>query len=219
MNDHRNANIDAEKGTSFPAPVALDPQPPPVDFKKLLNQSDPNWIGFSISWHPNSFLKAITHFQYFSPVEPLTPRNITDSWVRLAADDQKFTTEMLGSLADHWRRMIENYVPNSVYRREAISERARDAVDKEIEIVGYSTSYGYPTLSMHLEVKKKLPAEGAEWLFMRAKSTVIKNGRFDGEIMILDEHFEVVARSHQVALITKSMQILDKPQRPSKSHL
>lgn len=126
---------------------------------------------------------------------------------------------MLGSVADHWRRMIENYAPNSVWGQEALPERAAEAVKEGKEIMGHSTSYGYPTLSMHLEIKKRLPAEGVEWLFMRAKSLVIKNGRFDAEIIILDESLEVVALSHQVALITKSMQIPDKPQRPSKSRL
>ncbi|KAL9002007.1 MAG: hypothetical protein Q9188_005047 [Gyalolechia gomerana] len=214
-----NTNFDAERGISFPTPNPLDPQPPPADLKKLACQSDPNWIGYSIPWHPHSFLKAISHFQFFSPTKPLTPTNITDTWMRFAADDQKFTTEMLGSIADHWRRMMENYAPKSVWRQEVIPERAAEAMKEGKPILGYSTSYGYPTLSMHLEIKKKLPAEGAEWLFMRARSTVIKNGRFDAEIVILDEHLEVVALSHQVALVTKSMQIPDKPRRPKHSHL
>ncbi|KAL8937918.1 MAG: hypothetical protein Q9216_004180 [Gyalolechia sp. 2 TL-2023] len=214
-----NTNLDAEKGISFPTPSALNPQPPPADLKRLATQSDPNWIGYSVPWHPTSFLKAISHLQFFSPSRAFTPANITDSWIRLAADDQKFTTEMLGSVADHWRRMIENYAPNSMWRQEKVPARAAEAVKEGKDIQGFSTSYGYPTLSMHLEIKKKLPTEGAEWLFMRARSTVIKNGRFDAEILILDEHLDVVALSHQVALVTKSMQIPDNPREPRNSHL
>ena len=126
---------------------------------------------------------------------------------------------MLGSVADHWRRMIENYVPKSVWRQEIIPGRVAQAAEEGKPILAYSTSYGYPTLSMHLEVKKKLPPEGSEWLFMRARSTEIKNGRFDAEIFILDAQMELVALSHQVALITKSMQVPDKPRLPKTSHL
>ncbi|KAL8837306.1 MAG: hypothetical protein Q9170_002563 [Blastenia crenularia] len=215
----RNTNLDTEKGISYPNPKILDGQPPPADLEKLANQTDPNWIGYSIPWHSHSFLKGISHYQYFSPAKSLTPANITDVWIRFATADQKFTTEMLGSVADHWRRMIENYTPNSVWRHDVIPDRAAEALKKRQQILGYSTSYGYPTLSMHLEIKKKLPAEGAEWLFMRARSTVIKNGRFDAEIVILDKNLEVVALSHQVSLITKSMQIPDKPRRPKQSRL
>ncbi|KAL9024381.1 MAG: hypothetical protein Q9196_006562, partial [Gyalolechia fulgens] len=214
-----NTDLDAEKGTSFATPNALDPQPPPANLLQLVNQSDPNWIGYSIPWHPHSFLKGISHYQYFAAAKQITPTNITDNWIRFAADDQRFTTEMLGSVADHWRRMIENYAPKSVWRQDVIPERAAAAIKEGTGLPGYSTSYGYPTLSMHLEIKKKLPAEGAQWLFMRARSTVIKNGRFDAEIVILDENMDVVALSHQVALVTKSMQIADKPRRSQQSHL
>ena len=125
---------------------------------------------------------------------------------------------MLGSVADHWRRMIENYVPKSVWNQDRLPQQVEQVAGRG-QVPGYSTSYGYPTLSMQLEVKKALPPEGTRWLFMRARSTEIKNGRFDANITILDEGMEVVALSHQVALVTKSRQIPDT-QGPSKdSHI
>lgn len=71
---------------------------------------------------------------------------------------------------------------------------------------------------MHLEVKKRLPPEGSEWLFMRARSTT-KNGRFDAEIMIMYERLELVALSHQIAFIVKGIQVPDEPRLAKKSHL
>ncbi|KAL9610245.1 MAG: hypothetical protein Q9167_005041 [Letrouitia subvulpina] len=213
-----NTNLETEQGVSFPIPRPFGLGTSP-DLTKLLDGSDPDWVGYSVPWHPHSFLKGITHFQFFSPVKALSPKNITEVWVRFSRNDQRFTTEMLGSLADHWRRMIENYVPESAWNNEQLPKRAIQAAKEGRQILGYSTSYGYPTLAMHLEVKKKLPSKGAPWLFMRARSTKIKNGRFDAEVTIMDEEMEVVALSHQISFITKSMQIADRKRSPKGSNL
>jgi hypothetical protein len=58
----------------------------------------------------------------------------------------------------------------------------------------------YPTLLLNIDFKKSLPEEGVEWLFVRAESKQIKNGRMDIEVIILDEAGDVVALSHHVAL-------------------
>ncbi|KAL9045096.1 MAG: hypothetical protein Q9214_001822 [Letrouitia sp. 1 TL-2023] len=206
-------------GVSFPIPRPLGLGTPQANLTKLLDGSDPDWVGYSVPWHPHSFLKGITHFQFFSRVKALSPKNTTEVWVRFRRNDQRFTTEMLGSLADHWRRMIENYVPESAWNNEQLPKRAIQAAKEGRPILGYSTSYGYPTLAMHLEIKKKLPSEGVQWLFMRARSTEIKNGRFDAEVTIMDERMEVVALSHQISFITKSMQIADRKRSPKDSNL
>ncbi|KAL8665198.1 MAG: hypothetical protein Q9202_002420 [Teloschistes flavicans] len=197
----------------------LNPKPPSATLAKLADQSDSNWIGYSVPWHPHSFLKAITPFQFFFPTKPCISSNISDAWIRFARADQRFTTEMLGSIADHWRRMVENYVPHSKWHQDIIPQRIAQANAEGRPTPAYSSVYGYPTLSMHLEIKKKLPSQGSEWLFMRARSTTIKNGRFDAEVLIMDEHMDLVALSHQVAFVTKSMQIADKPRQSKSSRL
>ncbi|KAI4215332.1 MAG: hypothetical protein LQ351_002232 [Letrouitia transgressa] len=214
-----NTNLETEQGVSFPIPRPFGLRTPPSDLTKLLDGSDPDWVGYSVPWHPHSFLKGITHFQFFSPVKALSPQNTTEVWMRLSRDDERFTTEMLGSVADHWRRMIENYVPESAWNNEQLPKRAIQAAKEGRQILGYSTSYGYPTLAMHLEIKKKLPSQGVKWLFMGARSTEIKNGRFDAEVTIMDERMEVVALSHQISYITKSMQIADRKRSPKDSKL
>ncbi|KAI4193605.1 MAG: hypothetical protein LQ350_008241 [Teloschistes chrysophthalmus] len=215
-----NRNLDLERGVSYPIPSPIDPKPPPADLAKLANQSDPNWIGFSAPWHPHSFLKAFTLLQYFFPTKPCTPPNISDAWIRFARADQRFTTEVLGSIADHWRRMIENYVPDSKWNQDIIPKHLAQANADDGRLTpAYSTSYGYPTLSMHLEIKKKLPPQGSEWLFMRARSQTIQNGRFDAEVLIMDEHMDLIGLSHQLAFITKNIQIADTPRQPNNSRL
>lgn len=61
--------------------------------------------------------------------------------------------------------------------------------------------FWYPTLLLNLEVKKVLPPEGVEWLFVRVRPKQIKNGRMDLEVVILDEGDNIVALSQHVCLI------------------
>ena len=181
----------------------------PVDIAKLAHDADPDWVGYAIPWHPGSFLKAITHFRFFSPVQAPPRKDVTDVWMRFNSPNERFTTEMLGSVADHWHRMPENYRTDSVWNHTELPANAIKAVAERTQMKGYSTSYGYPTLSMHLEIKRLLPPEGVKWLFLRARSTEIKNGRFDAEITILDEKLELIALSHQVCFVVNSKQIPD----------
>jgi len=165
-------------------------------------------VGFTVPWHPQSFLKPITHFQFFSPIQA-TPKNITAVWMRFKNPEERFITEILGSVADHWHRMPENYRPGSVWNNVELPANALRAAAEGSQVKGYSTAHSYPTLSLHLEIKKLLPPQGTEWLFLRARSTEIKNGRFDAETTILDEKLELVALSHQVCFVLDSVQLAD----------
>lgn len=58
----------------------------------------------------------------------------------------------------------------------------------------------YPTLLLNLDIKKALPAEGTKFLFVRLQSKMIKNGRYDLEIIIKDIEGDLVALSHHAVL-------------------
>ena len=128
--------------------------------------------------------------------------------MKFISAEEKFTNEMLGSVADHWHRMVENYCPKSAWNNVQLPMNALRAATEGSQFQGNATSYWYPTLSMHLEIKKSLPSRGVQWLFLRARSTEIKNGRFDAEITILDEKLELVALSHQVCFVVDVSQIV-----------
>ena len=96
--------------------------------------------------------------------------------------------------------------------------RWRDEM-KRIDIMGLSfladthrpliEAYGvvgnwFPTLSMSLDVKKAPPPEGWEWLFMRIEMHQVKDGRFDYDVVILDEEGELVATSRHANLSVSS---------------
>lgn len=70
--------------------------------------------------------------------------------------------------------------------------------------------FWYPTILLNLEIKKALPPEGAEWLFVRVRSRVIKNGRMDLDVVVMDEGGDVVAFSQHVALVLGAERNMDR---------
>lgn len=77
-------------------------------------------------------------------------------------------------------------------------------VSGEGKKVAPTVKFWYPTVLLNLDVKKVLPEEGVEWLYVRASMKQIRNGRMDLDIVILDEGGEIVALSHHVALAVDS---------------
>ncbi len=62
-------------------------------------------------------------------------------------------------------------------------------------------------MMMDVEIKKHLPAEGVEWLFVRTVAKEIGDGRMDLEVMVFamfdgeEGRMEMVALSHHVCLV------------------
>jgi hypothetical protein len=56
-------------------------------------------------------------------------------------------------------------------------------------------------LSMTTEIKKD--PKGAKWLFVKARVHVIKNGRFDTDVHVLDEGGELVAMSKHILVVVE----------------
>jgi acyl-CoA thioesterase FadM len=61
--------------------------------------------------------------------------------------------------------------------------------------------FWYPTVLLNIDMKKALPEEGVEFLFVRTQAKRIQNGRLDLEVTIWDETGDVVALSHHVCLV------------------
>ena len=54
---------------------------------------------------------------------------------------------------------------------------------------------------MSLDFKKSLPESGVAWLFLRAQTRVIREGKMDLDVTVLDETGEVVVLAKCVVLI------------------
>jgi acyl-CoA thioesterase len=64
--------------------------------------------------------------------------------------------------------------------------------------------FWYPTVTLNIDMKKHLPKEGVEWLYSRIVTKVVRDGRTDLDVTILDQDGEVVALSTQVGLVVSA---------------
>jgi hypothetical protein len=61
------------------------------------------------------------------------------------------------------------------------------------------------TLTLDIEFKRRLPKEGQEWMFTRAATRMMQDGRYDLDVTICDQHMDILCLSRQtiVALDAK----------------
>ena len=125
-------------------------------------------------------------------------------------EGERFTNESLGYVVDAFEQIVERYSPEEV--EQAMGNDAAPTSSQRSTTTANSAPkyrldrskwarFWYPTVLIHLEIKKALPLEGVEWLFVRTWSKVIKNGRTDLNVVVMDEGGDVVALSQHVALV------------------
>ena len=68
-----------------------------------------------------------------------------------------------------------------------------------LEALKASLAYGYPTLSMSMEIKRD--PKCAEWLFVRIKTDGLLNGRYTSDVTVLNEEGELVAIARIMGLV------------------
>lgn len=189
-----NSSIAAETGVTFDTGFELSPPPPPVNLSLLRQDKDQNWARQGAMPFA-SFRKASQKVQFHFPRRGQLMRSIGDEWLCFS-NGEKFTNESLGYLADVFPMPVEQFREDK-NPYDVSSSGAQSAVVKPAR-------YWYPTLVLNLDIKKALPAEGVEWLFVRVRAKQIKNGRMDLEIVIIDEGGDIVALSNHVCLVLGS---------------
>jgi hypothetical protein len=164
----------------------LHPSPPPVGLSALAKDEDVEWANAKIPYA--KFRKASTRVQFHFPRRGQPEKSITDEWIRLSNGD-KFTQDSLGYVVDIFPQIVEAWRPRG----------SEDSSNGQV-----SGALWYPTVVLNLDVKKVLPKEGVEWLFVRVRAKQILNGRMDLEVVVLDREGDVVALSHHVSMIVSA---------------
>ena len=193
-------NMSKLQGLSLPTPWSLQPAPYAVDLARLRGGEDPNWA-FREDTPFKGFRHASQKVHFHLPREEKGQLELgmVDEWLRMATGE-RFTTDTLGYVSDMWLQPVELYRDGDEKARAFPEEVEGQEGKKRIT---WARNW-YPTLQLNLEIKKVLPPEGVEWLFVRVKAKQIKNGRLDVEVVILDEGAEIVALSQHVCLIVGS---------------
>jgi len=179
-----NSNMEKAIGPSLQTWWTLDPLPAPVDLKVLGQGSSKDWIDCG-DLPFAAFRRATSHMRFFFPKPTTTAPVFADQWMCFK-NGEKFTNRTLGLVADMFPQIPQ------VYNSESNSDAATGPGPAK---------YWYPTMLLNLDVKKVLPDEGVDWLFVRTRSKLIKDGRFDLEVIIMDETGDMVALSHQVCMV------------------
>ncbi|KAH7161721.1 thioesterase-like superfamily-domain-containing protein [Dactylonectria macrodidyma] len=181
-----NSRLAGEEGISIPTGFDVKDPPPPVDLSQLAAGKDANW--------ERLHMPIMDHVPILHNLEFYTPKGCSfrpatyDFWVRMA-NVEGFTNASLGYISDAGPPLlVETFRPSGP-----------DSVVPEGGFA-FNKMFWYPTVTMSLEVKKPLAADGEEWLRMRVAAKVLKNGRYDAEVIVFDRHGEVVALSNHVAL-------------------
>jgi Thioesterase-like superfamily len=212
------SNMATERGLSLPSSFALHPRPPPANLSSLLAHShDDDWtLQPSLSFP--KFRKAGQHIRVYLPRPdkyPRTQKPYLDQWVRFHPEGRrgKWTNDALGFVVDMFPQIVEEYLhvgQQDQHEADAGSGSSSSSASASVS-GGLAEStprakYWYPTLVLNLDVRRALPPapDGAEWLFVRVGAKLIRNGRMDLEVLVLDEREDVVATSTHAGLVMGS---------------
>lgn len=201
-----NGDIASERGVSAPTSflplLASSPAPPaPADLSLLPTGRDPLWHRMPAPrGGPFGRIRSFANVEYFAPRRGQPDPSRIDLWIRLTGGDGEgaaalFTNASLAYAADAWPYVVEQYRPT---RGSSEGPYAHDR------------AFWYPTVALNLEVKKALPAAGAEWLFVREATKMVRNGRFDVEVVMLDAEGGLVAVASHVAMIVDAARNLGR---------
>lgn len=203
-----NSNIKKEQGPSLNTGWSLDPPPYPVDLEKLKQGNDENWM--AIPAMPFSeFRKASQRFEFNLARAGPHLKSMADEWVRFTSGE-RITNDALGFACDMFPMVLENYRfgedPKQVPTiKEMLAKQEKNKFG----------AFWYPTLSLNLDIKKALPEEGVEYLFVRVRTKQVRNGRFDLEVVLMDDTGDVVALSNHVTMVLDASRNTAQRRKPA----
>lgn len=201
----------AEVGVSAPTSWSLYPPAVPgsgpngrVNLAALAAQGrDGSWVRLEHRYSP--FRRAGQHIEIFGP-GPVpgssssdnnnnnnNRRGIIDQWSRFRPGGDKigrWTNEALGYLVDMFPVALEEVGALSLSSSSSAGDNKKE-----------TPLFWYPTVTLNVDVKKRLPPQGVEWLYSRVQSKAMRDGRTDFHVVVLDEEGEIVALASQVSLV------------------
>ncbi|KAL3442278.1 thioesterase-like superfamily-domain-containing protein [Aspergillus insuetus] len=206
----------AEEGPAVTGSWDLSPAPPPgslaggaIDFKALGEKGvDGEWKAGPMA--PPT-LHAAKHLQAYSPASTLRPKTVegrakqvVDQWSRFAPGGAtaRWSNEAVVYLADIFPAALDRLgamETTSVLHASGADTGAGDG--SKVATGEGLVQFWYPTVTMNIDLKSRLPREGVEWLHTRVVTRMLRGSRADLEVLILDRDGGLVATSTQVALV------------------
>ncbi|KAF5587389.1 thioesterase family [Fusarium pseudoanthophilum] len=182
-----NTLLSGEQDLGLPRGFELSASPPLVDLTKLATNEDPNWKRLHMA--TMDVAPMMQHVEFYSPKHKQTQPATWNLWLHMS-NNERWTRWALAYITDVAPALvIEGYWLTDL-----------DAPAPEDTFV-FDKIFWIPTVSMSLDVKKALSKEGEEWLRIRISAKVVKNGRYEAEVIVFDGDGNVVALATHVALV------------------
>ncbi|KAL4866387.1 hypothetical protein BDV12DRAFT_172909 [Aspergillus spectabilis] len=200
----------AEVGVSSKTDWELFPKPVPgsagegtgVDLSRLEKTgSDAPWMKLDAPF--SEFRRATTQVELYGvdPAEKgkLRKNGIVDQWARLTPEGEvtRWSNEGVVFLTDMFPMALDVF---DTMASGAESENSG----------GPTAKYWFPTVTLSIDLKKRLPGTGEEWLYSRVVTKEVRDGRTDLDVTILDAKGEVVALSTQIGLVVSASRNIGK---------
>ncbi|KAJ9655189.1 hypothetical protein H2198_005885 [Neophaeococcomyces mojaviensis] len=218
------SDMSTEDGLSLDTGYKIWPPPLPVSLPDLSQNRDKNYI--KRGRDPFADFRRAGQNMIMHLIRPEQrpaqfPKALIDQWVLFQPQGQKgrHTNDALGFVVDIFPQLIESYVnpdlEEATLGQDLSKDEFNDLIRKKAEP---HAKYWYPTLSLNLDVKKLLPEEGVDWLFVRVQAKKIARGRFDLQVEVYDESNDLVALSTHASLVVSSSRNITraKKDKPSK---
>ncbi|KAH7026717.1 thioesterase-like superfamily-domain-containing protein [Microdochium trichocladiopsis] len=198
-------NFSKEAGLSIPTEphCGLLPAPKPIDFSAI------DASGRDAHWHTQreaaitKFRKGMQHLVFVKPnvVQDAGFAGFADQWVRFRPGGQgsptvPFVQEAIGYVVDMF--------PLAFRESPHMSQEEKMA------------PRWYPTVLLNLDIKRRIP-DGTEWLYVRATTVEVHNGRFDIQVVVLDQAGSLIALSNHVTLVLGAERNLAARKKPSEA--
>lgn len=190
----------AETGLSAPTAWALSPPSgvSGIDFAALRRDGRAGgWVRLADPPF-SAFRRAARQVEMYVPESGGGGGGVTDQWARLCPrgdpNGARWTDAAVAFLVDMFPMALDGFDQLA---------RKTDKTDKT-DNNRHAPSFWYPTVTLNIDFKKRLPPDGVEWLFSRAHTKVVRNGRTDIDVVVLDQQGEVVALSTQVGLVVSA---------------
>ncbi|CAK4015937.1 Hypothetical predicted protein [Lecanosticta acicola] len=199
------SNLHTEKGLSYLTNHAPHPERIPLSdgtTSLLLTGNDPLWTE-KREWPNPNFRKATQQIRAWFPRHGQVAQNIYDQWMCFRDPASTWTHESLGFLADMFPQILESFYLDGFDPYDPKLDEQYSVPELRAMSKG-KAPFWYPTLLLNLEVKKALPAAGVRFLFSRLQTKMIRNGRYDLEVLVYDEGGDLVALSHHVCFAVGS---------------
>ncbi|KAK5174296.1 uncharacterized protein LTR77_001376 [Saxophila tyrrhenica] len=192
------------KGMSLPTPYTPSPPIPPISFPLLRAGHDPLWTNFHRPYDISPNTRFLSNFHIAVERTAHADKRTMQSYLGWAHPHSRWTTASLGVACDLFLPASENFFDS--YR--SAQGMADEAVSVETSghkgtSVPWTRPYWYLTLNVSIEVKRALPEEGVEWLFIRMRTKEVVEGKIDVSGEVWDAEGRLVAVTQQLWVVVE----------------